>query len=127
MKRIALTRIATLALAATLGIGSTVPADAAQVRLGIQIGHDRTGYRYNVTRIGYDNGYQDGLREGKRDVYRDERYSFRDERLYREGDAGYRFEYGPRYEYVSSYRRGFEEGYRRGYTDRRSHFDRRRY
>lgn len=122
-------RIALVALAAALGIGSTVPADAAQVRLGIHIGNDRPGYRYNVTRIGYDNGYRDGLREGNRDDRRDDRYSYRDERLYRQGDAGYRYEYGPRFEYVSSYRRGFEEGYRRGYTDRRDYrrFDRRRY
>ena len=109
-------RIALIALAATIGIGSTVPADAAQVRLGIHIGNDR---RYNTTRVGYDNGYRDGMREGNRDDRRDERFSYRDEYLYREGDAGYRFEYGPRHEYVSSYRRGFEEGYRRAYDDRR--------
>jgi hypothetical protein len=119
-------RIALVALAATLGIGSTVPADAAQVRLGIHIGSDRRDHRYNTTRIGYDNGYRDGLREGNRDDRRDDRYNYRDEWLYRQGDAGYRFEYGPRYEYVSSYRRGFEEGYRRGYSDWRDR-NRRRY
>ncbi|MEO8360512.1 MAG: hypothetical protein ABI672_10825 [Vicinamibacteria bacterium] len=115
MKRIALIALT----AATLGFGTTAPADAAQVRLGIHIGNDRPSYRYSGTRIGFDNGYRDGLREGKRDDYRNEGFNFRDERSYRAGDVGYRFEYGPRYEYVSSYRRGFEEGYRRGNDDRR--------
>ena len=113
-----------IALAASLALGGTVPVQAAQVRLGIQIGHDRPGYRYNADRIGFDNGYRDGLREGARDDRRDERFNFRDEWLYREGGAGYRFEYGPRYEYIGAYRQGFEDGYRRAYADRR---DSRRY
>lgn len=114
--------IALIALtAATLGFGTTAPADAAQARVGIHIGSDRPSHRYNGSRIGYDNGYRDGLREGNRDDRRNDRVKFRDERRYRAGDVGYRFEYGPRYEYVAAYRRGFEEGYRRGSDDLRDH------
>lgn len=114
-------RTTMIALAAGVALVGTTPVQAAQVRLGIQIGHERPVYRYNVDRIGFDNGYQDGLREGARDDRRDERFNYRDERLYREGDAGYRFEYGSRYAYVSAYRRGFEDGYRRAYSDRRGY------
>jgi hypothetical protein len=122
-------RIAMLAIATTVGLGATVPAEAADVRVGIQIGQpgyrDHRNYRrYNVERIAYDNGYRDGLREGNRDDRRDDRYSYRDERAYREADNGYRRDYGSRWEYASSYRQGFEAGYRRGYDDRR--WDRRR-
>ncbi len=109
-------------------LAGAVPAQAG-VRVGIHIGNDGAGYydrddyrsRYNTGRIGFDLGYRDGLREGEKDDRRDDRYNYRDEKRYREGDAGYRREFGPRYAYVSAYRHGFEDGYRQGYSNRRSH------
>lgn len=117
-------RIAISAIAATLALTSTVPAQAG-VRVGVVVATDRSPYygrdayrgRYNVERIAFDNGYRDGLREGEKDDRRDDRFDYRDEGRYRSGDAGYRREYGPRYEYASAYRRGFAEGYRRGYAN----------
>jgi hypothetical protein len=126
-------RMAITAIAATVALGSTLPAQAG-VRVGVVIagGHDgyydRDGYRVNVDRIAFDNGYRDGIHEGEKDVRHHDRYEYRDEGRYRSADAGYRYEYGPRYAYASAYRRGFAEGYRRGYTSyRRDWRDDRRY
>lgn len=119
--------IATALAFATLA--AATPAQAG-VQVGIRIGNDRGGYsdrgRYDVRRVAFDNGYRDGLREGERDDRRDDRYNYRDERRYRQADAGYRREYGSRFTYASAYRQGFEDGYRRAYSNRRG-FDRRRY
>ncbi|MBX7186618.1 MAG: hypothetical protein K1Y01_15870 [Vicinamibacteria bacterium] len=117
-------RIALTAIAASVALLSTLPAQAG-VRVGVVVATDRSPYydrdgyrgRYNVERIAFDNGYRDGLREGEKDDRHDDRFNYRDEGRYRSGDAGYRREYGPRYEYVSAYRRGFAEGYRRGYAN----------
>ena len=120
--------------ALTLGLGliSSVPAQAADIHVGVRIGQpgyrDYRDYRrYDVDRIAYDNGYRDGIRDGNRDDHRNERFAYRDERAYREADNGYRREFGSRWEYASAYRRGFEAGYRRAYDDDRRRFDRRRY
>jgi hypothetical protein len=126
-------RIAINALAATVAVGSTGPAQAG-VSVGVVIASDhdgyygRGGYRVNVERIAYDNGYRDGIHEGEKDIRHHDRYEYRDEGRYRSGDAGYHYEYGPRYAYVSAYRRGFAEGYRHGYASyRRDWRDDRRY
>lgn len=114
---------------ATLAAFAT-PAQAGG-QIGIQAGPNRGYYdrgRYEVRRIAFDNGYRDGLREGEKDDRSDDRYNYRDERRYRQGDAGYRREYGSRFAYASAYRQGFEDGYRRAYSNRRTgRFDRRRY
>ena len=121
-------RMTLVAIAAGFALTSTAPAQAG-VRVGIHIGNDRPGYRYDervrydTRRIGFDNGYRDGLREGARDDRRDDRFNYRDERAYRNGDAGYRGYYGPRGVYVDAYRQGFAEGYRVAYT-RARHGDR---
>ncbi len=120
-------RIAISAIAATVALGTVVPAQAG-VQIGVIIASDRPGYhdrdayrnRYSFERIAFDNGYRDGLREGEKDDRHNDRFDYRDEGRYRSGDSGYRREYGPRYEYVSGYRRGFVEGYRRGYANVRS-------
>jgi len=120
MNKIALAAIAT---GFTL---TSIPAQAG-VFVGIHIGSRPGVYersRHETGRIAFDNGYRDGLREGRKDDRHHDRYYYRDERRYREGDAGYRWEYGPRYAYVDAYRRGFAEGYRQGYRDR---YDRGRY
>jgi hypothetical protein len=126
-------RIALVALAA--GFALTPVPTRAEVRVGIHIGNGQPVYgrdydrgRYHARRIAFDNGYRDGLREGEKDNSHHDRYNYRDERRYREGDAGYRRDYGSRYEYVNTYRDGFEEGYSQAYSNRRGrgrHFGRR--
>lgn len=118
-----------ITLAAALALATTAVATPAQagISVGIHIG-DRGRYyerdaRY-VERIAFDNGYRDGLREGERDDRHDDRYNYRDEKRYRNADSGYRREYGPRWVYASAYRRGFEDGYRRGYANVRARYGR---
>lgn len=115
-------RITLVAIAAGFALTSTAPAQAG-VTVGIHIGQNRPSYnervRYDTRRIGFDNGYDDGLREGAKDGRRDDRFNYRDERAYRNGDAGYRSQYGHRGVYVDAYRQGFAEGYRAAYTSRR--------
>ena len=112
----------TLAAAIAFALLGAAAPTQADVRIGVQVGPTQSTYyrglRYSQ-RVAFDNGYRDGLRSGNVDDARYERFGYRDEIRYREGDAGYRREYGPRFEYVTSYRRGFEEGYRQGYLDHR--------
>lgn len=115
---------AALAAAAFVAVPTESRADV-HVGVGIHVGNDyNRGYR-NTWRIGYDRGFEDGEREGVKDGRRHERFSYRDEGRYRDGDGGYRGWMGPRHEYVNAYRRGFQEGYRNGY--RRYDYRDRRY
>jgi hypothetical protein len=113
MKAFATTGLLALSLLA-------LPAPSrADVRVGVGIRIDN-GYYYDgrypdTIRIAYHNGYDDGYHEGAKDARHHERFSYWDEGRYRDGDHGYHGRYGPRWEYVSGYRRGFESGYRRAY------------
>lgn len=64
---------------------------------------------------GFDEGYRKGVEDGRD---RDRRDPWR-HGWYRDGDRGYRSEYGPRALYQRSYRAAFEQGYDRGYDDGR--------
>lgn len=104
MKRIA------LAAALTFGVlAYATPAQAADVRIGIQIGSDRGyggsrgSYGRDYSRIAFDNGHRDGLR-------------LRSE--YRGLDSGYRSDYGRRSSYTEAYRRGYIEAYRLSISSR---------
>lgn len=72
-------------------------------------------YTYDTFRIGLDYGYAEGLREGRRDGERRRGFHFSSDRRFRQGDAGYRRSFGPRFEYVRGFRAGYERGYRAGY------------
>lgn len=74
-------------------------------------------YRYEsyAGRIGFEKGYEDGLKHGRKDGDHGETYEPTHDRKYRNGDHGYKSSYGPRSQYVRSYRRGYEQGYRDGY------------
>ncbi len=98
---------------AVAALASPLPAEAGTVHVGIRFGTDY--YPYDGQRVGYDRGREDGWREGYADAQRGQRFDYDDERCFRRGDAGWRPEYGPRYVYVTGYRRGFEQSYRRGY------------
>lgn len=60
---------------------------------------------------GYRKGFEDGRDRDRRDPSR--------HGWYRDGDRGYRNDYGPRGFYQRTYRAAFEQGYDRGYDDGR--------
>jgi len=119
-------------LAAASGLALPVASEAgARVGIGIAIGdrgYDGYGRAYiDTLQVGYGRGYQDGIDRGRNDGRRGDRFDLWREKRYRNGDAGYRSDYGPRYEYVNGYRRGFEEGYRRAYGSVRHEYREGRY
>jgi len=74
-------------------------------------------YRYEsyAARVASGRGYEDGLNRGQRDGQHRDRFDVTRDGKYHDGDHGYKSSYGPHYEYVRSYRRAFEQGYRDGY------------
>jgi hypothetical protein len=74
---------------------------------------DRSGYYGSGP--AYDNGYREGIKEGEKDARSRDAFEFRDEGDWRDGDHGYRGEYGDRSFYRRVFRDGFEAGYADGY------------
>ncbi len=70
------------------------------------------------SRFGYSKGYEDGLEKGRDDIHHNRRYDPQRHDWYRDGDRGYKREYGPRTDYTAAYRQGFVNGYAAGYGDR---------
>lgn len=105
------------AVAAVLATAFTgaAAADDGYYRGDRQGARGRYGYGYDTFRIGADNGYGEGLREGRHDGERRREYRFSHDRKFRNGDAGYRRGFGPKFEYVRGFRAGYERGYRAGY------------
>src|SRR5689334_19702825 len=90
----------------------TLPATAwADPQLGVIV---QWGTRPNGN-IGYNEGYVRGVREGEKDARQGDRFEFNDEGDYRNGERGYRREFGSREYYRNDFRRGFEVGYSNGY------------
>ncbi len=75
---------------------------------------NRDGY-YGAGRVGYENGYREGVKEGEKDARSRDAFEFRDEGDWRDGDVGYRGQYGSRDVYRRVFRDGFEAGYADGY------------
>jgi flagellar biosynthesis/type III secretory pathway protein FliH len=73
-------------------------------------------YRYN-TSPAYANGVSDGYEKGREDARDRDSYDVARHKWYRSGDRNYRSSYGPRQQYEDVYRRGFREGYDRGYRE----------
>ena len=67
----------------------------------------------DIRRDAYDYGYREGARAGETDARRGDRFGYDDEREYRNGDGGYRRQYGDR----DRYRQTFRSGYAAGYSD----------
>ncbi len=74
--------------------------------------------------FGYDKGYRDGLEKGRDDVRHERRYDPQRHDWYRDGDRGYKRDYGPRPEYQAAYRQGFMSGYAASYGNRGYDYDR---
>jgi hypothetical protein len=85
---------------------------AADVRVGVGVQY---GGGYNDTRgswqYGYARGRDEGYKEGERDARRHERFSFYDEKSYRDCDRGFKGWMGSRGVYEGGYRRGYQEAY----------------
>ena len=103
-------------VAALMGLALAVPAAAAPFdRYDRYDRYDR-GYESYGARAAWERGYEDGLNRGRRDGEHGDRFDVTRDGKYRDGDHGYRSSFGPRFEYVRSYRRAFEEGYREGFS-----------
>jgi hypothetical protein len=106
-------------LVASAAVATPKPA-SADWRVVIGVGQDRgergsgPAYRY-----GYDRGWREGSEEGYSDGKhrRDPRF-WRDGE-FRDGDRGYKGWMGPRWEYASEFRQGYEAGYRRAFASAR--------
>jgi len=94
--------------------GLAAPADALDVR-GIFGGGSR--YYRDPGRIAYDEGFRDGVDKGERDGRKGDRFDPWRHGDYRDADDGYHREFGPKYSYQRTYRRGFEAGYRRAFAN----------
>jgi hypothetical protein len=104
-------------VAALMGLALAGPSSAEPRDIYERGGRVRDSrYETYAGRIGYERGYEDGLRRGRDDGDDGDRYDVTRDGKYRDGDRGYRSSYGPRVEYVHSYRSGFEQGYRDGYA-----------
>ena len=104
-------------LAAALLIGGlwmTAPACAAQT-YGYPSGRP-VGHGYDLDRVAYDNGYRDGRRAGERDARDRRSFSYNRHDDWRNGDDGYRREFGNFDRYRRTYRNGFETAYSDSYN-----------
>jgi hypothetical protein len=103
---------AALALS-VLGISSTACAT------GYAYGRDRGrydgAYYRDMERRAYDNGFRDGVRAGEHDGRDRRRFEPTRHGDWRDGDDGFRREYGDRGVYRRNFRAGFEAGYAQGY------------
>jgi hypothetical protein len=107
-----------LGLAGALAVGAlmlSLPAAADDDKDYRYKRHDSRDVAY---RAGFKKGLDEGLDEGRKDANRGRRFELRREDRYRDGDHGYRSQYGPRREYVQGFRAGYERGYEQGYEVR---------
>jgi hypothetical protein len=76
---------------------------------------EERGRPRDIERIAYDNGFRDGVRAGERDGRDHRRYEPSRIDDWRDGNRGYRRDYGDFQFYRRAYRVGFETGYSEGY------------
>jgi hypothetical protein len=112
MKRLWLVGLLVTGTAATT---STQASADRRVALGVSqdLGARGTGPAF---RHGYDRGWREGSEEGHNDGRHRRDPRFWREGEFRDGDRGYKGWMGPRWEYASGFRRGYEAGYRRAFA-----------
>jgi hypothetical protein len=113
MRAASLTRLVIAAVAcSTLAL----PASAAA-----QWGRDRDNRAWDnrVSGEAYNRGFREGERAGDEDARRGRSFNVQSHREYRDADQGYDRDDGPRDLYRNEFRRGFTEGYQRGFRDDR--------
>lgn len=111
-----------LSVSAAAVFAFALPASAgAQTPLGWHVRYDSGPSQYysrryeDGRRVARDKGYQEGLHHGDQAARRRKPFDLNREKDYRNGDEGYRREYGSREEYREAFRSGFAEGYREAY------------
>jgi len=67
----------------------------------------------DVYNFGAREGYSFGYKRGQEDYRAGRKFDFKEDGAYREGDYGYRKEYG----HKGDYKRGFKEAFERAYYD----------
>jgi hypothetical protein len=103
-------RATTVTLAAAAALMLATPAHAQYGR----VWSDSRAYD-NARQIAHDNGYREGLAHGQNAARDNKVFDLNREKDYRNGDEGYRRDYGDRDFYRVEFRRGFAEGYREAY------------
>src|SRR5258708_9187832 len=118
-----------LALLVVLGLGSAAgstataqdrnrPWDYGYPQRGRDRDRDRGGYDRNYgSRIAEQRGYATGLDRGRDDDRNHRSFNPANSSHYRDGDSGYRSEYGSREAYRQGYRAAFRRGYEIGYRE----------
>jgi hypothetical protein len=115
--KLKLMTVGLLTSALTLVLSADTRAADVRVGVGVQYGggYNQYGGGYNDTRgswqYGYARGRDEGYKEGERDARRHERFSFYDEKSYRDCDRGFKGWMGSRGVYEGGYRRGYQEAY----------------
>jgi hypothetical protein len=74
---------------------------------------------YGYYSAAYDRGFSEGYEKGRDDGRDGRQFEVERHKCYREGDRGYRREYGSRDRYKVEYRDAFRQGYERGYREAR--------
>ena len=82
----------------------------------------RGGYGYYSP--AYDRGFSEGFDKGRDDGRDGRQFEVERHKWYREGDRGYKREYGSRDGYKVEYRDAFRQGYERGYSEARGGYRR---
>ncbi len=107
---------AALATTAVMAVPAESSADT-RFGIGIVAGGDYYGHRYGEAyRYGYERGSREGAEHGFKDGRRGRSANPWRHGEYRDGDHGYHDWMGPRWDYASGYRRGYETNYRRAFT-----------
>jgi flagellar biosynthesis/type III secretory pathway protein FliH len=108
-----------LVSAGALAVSASAHAQSASWRNPAQIAaryaDDQRAPYYDARRVAYDEGFREGVKEGEKDARRGERFYYQDEKEFRNGDRGYRRNYGDRELYRQSFRSGYAAGYDDGY------------
>ncbi|MBI4851624.1 MAG: hypothetical protein HY819_07505 [Acidobacteria bacterium] len=89
--------------------------------------NSRYGNSYSYYSAAWENGYRLGYGAGSNDYSYRNSYDVDRNKAYRDGDSGYRGEYGSKDQYKREFRSAYESGYRDGYQGRRSQVDYRNY
>jgi len=85
--------------------------------------NSRYDNNYGYYSSAWDNGYRLGYGAGSNDRSSRSSYDVDRNKTYRDGDSGYRGEYGSKDQYKRDFRSAYESGYRDGYDGRRSQLD----
>ena len=110
------TGLAAAALLALLVVGNSTTASAQRYERDGRFGRYEQFDKNEVKSIARRNGYEMGVREGRSDSYRGGRFDMKNSRMYRDGMAGYRYEFRHERDYRNAFRDGFESGYRSGFN-----------